>query len=158
MDENLFDFEDEFTQNGVDPERQNMPEKLRLNRYIALSGVCSRRDADELIKNGKIKVNGVVITEMGVQVSKDDKVEYDDKVLKAEKKVYVLLNKPKDCVTTAEDPEGRRTVLDIVANACEERIYPVGRLDRNTTGLLLLTNDGDMAEKLMHPRYEVRKN
>ncbi len=157
IDSRIFDNEQEEQANGQDPEMMQMPETLRLNRFIAMSGVCSRREADELIKAGKIKVDGQVVTEMGVTVSPDANVEYDGKQLKAEKKVYVLLNKPKDCVTTTDDPEGRRTVMDIVANASQERIYPVGRLDRNTTGILLLTNDGDMAEKLTHPRYEVRK-
>lgn len=157
VDHKLFDNESEMELNGQDPDMQTMPETLRLNRYIAMSGVCSRREADELIKKGLVKVNGNVITEMGVTVKSTDTVEYEGKVLQAEKKVYVLLNKPKDTVTTTDDPEGRRTVMDIVANACTERIFPVGRLDRNTTGVLLLTNDGEMAEKLMHPSYEVRK-
>ena len=157
IDRRIFDNEADVEQNGTDPEMQQMPASLRLNRFVAMSGVCSRREADELIKNGKIKVNGEVITEMGVTVSPDAQVEYDGRILKAEKKVYVLLNKPKDTVTTTDDPEGRRTVMDIVAGACKERIYPVGRLDRSTTGILLLTNDGEMAEKLMHPKYEVRK-
>ncbi|MCQ2227340.1 MAG: pseudouridine synthase, partial [Bacteroidales bacterium] len=132
-------------------------EKIRLNRYIAMSGVCSRREADELIKDGKVTVNGKVVCEMGVTVSKNDVVEFEGRTLHAERKVYVLLNKPKDTVTTTDDPEDRRTVMDLVSDACEERIYPIGRLDRNTTGLLILTNDGDLAEKLMHPRYGVRK-
>ena len=157
VDSRIFDNEQEDQAYGKDPEMMTMPETLRLNRFIAMSGVCSRREADELIKAGKIKVDGQVVTEMGITVSPDANVEYNGKQLKAEKKVYVLLNKPKDCVTTTDDPEGRRTVMDIVANASQERIYPVGRLDRNTTGILLLTNDGDMAEKLMHPKYEVRK-
>ena len=157
IDSRIFDNEQESDANGTDPEMQQMPALLRLNRFIAMSGVCSRREADELIKAGKISVDGQVVTEMGVTVSPDAKVVYNGKELKAEKKVYVLLNKPKDTVTTTDDPEGRRTVMDIVAGASNERIYPVGRLDRNTTGILLLTNDGDMAEKLMHPRYEVRK-
>ena len=157
IDPRIFDNEQEDDANGTNPAMVEMPTTLRLNRFIAMSGVCSRREADELIKAGKVKVNGEVVTEMGVTVSPDASVEYDGKMLKAEKKVYVLLNKPKDTVTTTDDPEGRRTVMDIVAGASPERIYPVGRLDRNTTGILLLTNDGDMAEKLMHPRYEVRK-
>ena len=132
-------------------------ETLRLNRFIAMSGVCSRREADDLIRQGLVTVNGQVITEMGVQVKKSDHVEYNGKSLTAERKVYVLLNKPKDCVTTTDDPEERRTVMDLVADACEERIYPVGRLDRNTTGVLLLTNDGELTEHLIHPRYGVRK-
>ncbi len=132
-------------------------ETLRLNRFIAMSGVCSRREADELIKAGKVTVNGQVVTEMGVQVKKTDNIEYEGRVLTAERKVYVLLNKPKDTVTTTDDPEERRTVMDLVKDACEERIYPVGRLDRNTTGVLLMTNDGELTEHLIHPRYGVRK-
>ncbi len=157
VDYRLFDNEDDVERSGSNPERQGMPDQLRLNRFIAMSGVCSRREADELIKNGHIKVNGEVVTEMGVVVSKDDTIECDGRQLQAEKKVYVLLNKPKDCVTTLDDPEGRRTVLDMVADAADVRLFPVGRLDRNTTGILLMTNDGDLADKLMHPRYEVRK-
>jgi len=131
--------------------------KMRLNRYIAMAGICSRREADELIKQGLVKVNGQVVTEMGVTLQKDDVVEYQGRQLQAERKVYVLLNKPKDTVTTTDDPEDRRTVIDLVEGACEERIYPVGRLDRNTTGVILLTNDGELTEKLMHPKYGVRK-
>ncbi len=132
-------------------------EKIRLNRFIAMAGVCSRREADKLIADGEIKVNGEVITEMGVLVTKSDVVEYQGRTLKAERLYYILLNKPKNTVTTTDDPEGRRTVLDIVGEAVEERIYPVGRLDRDTTGVLLLTNDGELTEKLCHPKYEVRK-
>ncbi len=157
VDRRLFDNEVEDEVNGTNPDMQEMPEMLRLNRFVAMAGITSRREADDLIKAGKIKVNGEVITQMGVSVSRDAVVEYEGRVIKPEKKVYVLLNKPKDTVTTTDDPEGRRTVMDIVAGASQERIYPVGRLDRNTTGVLLLTNDGDMAEKLMHPKYEVRK-
>jgi 23S rRNA pseudouridine2605 synthase len=157
VDYSLFDREEDDELSGQNPQMQGMPEQLRLNRFIAMSGVCSRREADDLIKAGRITVNGDVVTEMGVIVSPEDKVTFDGKELKAEKKVYVLLNKPKDCVTTTDDPEERRTVMDLVEDAATERIFPVGRLDRNTTGVLLLTNDGDMAEKLMHPRYEVRK-
>lgn len=135
----------------------NPSTKMRLNRFIAMAGVCSRREADNLIAAGDIKVNGQVVTEMGVVVKVGDVVEYKDRVLKAEKLFYILLNKPKDTVTTTEDPEGRRTVMDLVSEACEERIYPVGRLDRNTTGVLLLTNDGELTEHLIHPRYGVRK-
>ena len=151
--------EDLFVENevaGTDIQTE-LPNKMRLNRYIAMAGVCSRREADELIKKGLIKVNGNVVTEMGVTVQKDDVVEYEGRTLIAERKVYVLLNKPKDTVTTTDDPEERRTVMDLVAGACEERISPVGRLDRNTTGVILLTNDGEMTEKLMHPKYGVRK-
>lgn len=130
---------------------------IRLNKYIADAGVCSRREADSLISAGEIKVNGEVITEMGYKVARKDTVTYNGTVLKAEKLVYVLLNKPKGFITTVEDPEDRKTVMHLVENACEERIYPVGRLDRNTTGLLLVTNDGDLAKKLTHPSHNVKK-
>jgi len=130
---------------------------MRLNRYIANSGVCSRRDAEKLILNGEITINGKVVTALGTRVSKNDKVAHNGVLLNPEERVYILLNKPKNTVSTASDPEGRRTVLDIVENACDERIYPVGRLDRNTTGVLLLTNDGELSKKLTHPSYEVKK-
>ncbi len=130
---------------------------IRLNRYIANSGICSRRKADELIADGQIKINGQVITEMGHKVNKQDAVEYAGKELRREKLVYVLLNKPKDFITTTDDPEERKTVMQLVKNASEERIVPVGRLDRNTTGLLLLTNDGEIALKLSHPSNEISK-
>lgn len=130
---------------------------IRLNKYISNSGVCSRRDADALITSGQITVNGKVVTELGTRVQLTDDVQFNNEKLNPEKKVYILLNKPKNTVTTSSDPEGRRTVLDIIEDACEERVYPVGRLDRNTTGLLLLTNDGDLSKKLTHPSYEVRK-
>jgi 23S rRNA pseudouridine2605 synthase len=130
---------------------------IRLNKYVANSGVCSRREADSLIEKGEIKVNGKVVTEMGVTVAASDKVEYKGKQLSPEKKVYILLNKPKNTVTTSSDPQGRRTVLEIIRNACPERVYPVGRLDRNTTGLLILTNDGDLSKKLTHPSFETKK-
>lgn len=117
----------------------------------------SRRDADEMIKKGLISVNGVTITEMGFKVKPGDEVRYEDRVLKAEKLVYVLLNKPKGFLTTTSDPQDRKTVMHLVASACKERLYPVGRLDRNTTGLLLLTNDGELAEKLTHPSYNTKK-
>lgn len=132
-------------------------EQMRLNRYIANSGVCSRREADELITMGLISVNGKTITEMGFKVNPGDVVRYEDKVLKAERPVYILLNKPKGFLTTTSDPQERNTVMQLIANAVKERVYPVGRLDRNTTGLLLLTNDGDLADKLMHPSYNVKK-
>ncbi|GAB2625465.1 pseudouridine synthase [Emticicia sediminis] len=130
---------------------------IRLNRYISNAGIASRRDADELIASGQITVNGKEIKEMGYKVKPSDVVKYGKKILSREKLVYVLLNKPKDFITTTEDPDERRTVMDLVKNACPERIYPVGRLDRNTTGLLLLTNDGELAEKLSHPSNEVKK-
>lgn len=132
-------------------------ETIRLNKYVANAGVCSRREADTLIAEGHIQVNGEVVTEMGVQVKHSDRVTYQGKVLRAEKLVYVLLNKPKDFITTTDDPQERRTVMQLVDKAASERIYPVGRLDRNTTGLLLLTNDGDLAKKLTHPSHEVKK-
>lgn len=130
---------------------------IRLNKYIADAGVCSRREADKLIEAGEIKVNGETITELGYKVSRKDVVTYQGRKLKAEKLVYVLLNKPKDFITTVEDPDDRKTVMNLVENACDERIYPVGRLDRNTTGLLLLTNDGELAKKLTHPSHNVKK-
>lgn len=130
---------------------------IRLNRYIANAGICSRREADKLITSGAVSVNGKVVTEMGVKVSKEDSVQFGGETLKREKMVYVLLNKPKDYITTTDDPEDRKTVMALVKNACRERLYPVGRLDRATTGLLLLTNDGDMAKKLMHPKHGVKK-
>ncbi|MCS6969120.1 MAG: pseudouridine synthase [Cytophagales bacterium] len=133
-------------------------EGIRLNRFIANSGVCSRRQADKYIASGRVTVNGQVITEMGYRVKPTDKVALDGEVLKRERLVYVLLNKPKGYITTTDDPKARKTVMELVADACKERIYPVGRLDRNTTGLLLLTNDGALAERLSHPSNEVRKN
>ena len=132
-------------------------EQVRLNKYMANAGVCSRREADEYIATGLLKVNGEVVTELGTKISHNDVVEYDEKVVTPERQCYVLLNKPKDCVTTSDDPNGRLTVLDLVKNACKERIYPVGRLDRNTTGVLLLTNDGDLASKLTHPKFVKKK-
>ncbi|MFN7703987.1 MAG: pseudouridine synthase, partial [Chryseotalea sp.] len=133
------------------------PSDIRLNRYIANSGICSRRDADEKIKMGLVSVNGTTITEMGYKVKPGDVVKYEGKTLRAEKPVYILMNKPKGFLTTTDDPEDRRTVMEIIAPHVKERIYPVGRLDRNTTGLLLLTNDGELAEQLSHPSYNVKK-
>ncbi len=130
---------------------------IRLNRYIANAGICSRREADKHIEAGEITVNGKIVTEMGTLVSKFDDVQYLGKKLSIEQLVYVLLNKPKDTVTTLKDPNAERTVMDLVANACDERIYPVGRLDKNTTGVLLLTNDGDLTKKLTHPKFNVKK-
>lgn len=130
---------------------------IRLNRYLSNAGVCSRREADKYIQEGKITVNGNVITELGYKVLRTDSITVDGKPVDLEDKVYVLLNKPKDCVTTSSDPDGRKTVMDLVKGACPERIYPVGRLDRNTTGVLLLTNDGDMAAKMLHPKYIKKK-
>lgn len=130
---------------------------IRLNKYIANAGICSRRDADELIKSGQIKVNDKLVTEMGYQVQNSDSVKYGKKLIRPEKSVYVLLNKPKDFITTMEDTHNRKTVMDLVEKACTERIFPVGRLDRNTTGLLLFTNDGLLTEKLTHPSYQIKK-
>jgi 23S rRNA pseudouridine2605 synthase len=133
------------------------PEKIRLNRFIANSGVCSRREADEIIQKGMISVNGKQVTNMGVKVTYNDDVRYKGKKLSAEKKVYILMNKPKGYVTTVEDPHAENTVLDLLRNSCPERVYPVGRLDKETTGVLLLTNDGDLTGKLTHPRYNRKK-
>jgi len=130
---------------------------MRLNRYIANAGICSRREADVLIKSGKITINSKVVTEMGTQVGPDDKVKYEGKVLLGEKLVYLLLNKPKDFITTVTDTHGRKTVMDLIGSAGSERVVPVGRLDKNTTGLLLFTNDGELTKKLTHPSYNVRK-
>ncbi len=130
----------------------------RLNKYVANAGICSRRKADELIKQGLVQVNDVVVREMGYRVQPGEVVKYEGKVIKPEKKkVYILMNKPKNTITTLSDEKGRITVMEIVKNACDERIFPVGRLDRNTTGLLLLTNDGDLALKLTHPKFGVKK-
>jgi 23S rRNA pseudouridine2605 synthase len=133
------------------------PEKIRLNRFIANSGVCSRREADEIIRKGHISVNGKQVNDLGTKVSHSDDVKYRGKKLSAEKKVYILLNKPKGYVTTVEDPHAEHTVLELIGNACTERVYPVGRLDKDTTGVLLLTNDGDLTGKLTHPKYNRRK-
>ena len=132
-------------------------EPIRLNKYLANAGVCSRREADEFITAGVVSVNGVVVTELGTKIKRTDEVKFHDEPVSVERKVYVLLNKPKDCVTTSDDPQERKTVMHCVKDACKERIYPVGRLDRNTTGVLLLTNDGDMASKLTHPKYLKKK-
>ena len=152
---------DTFKRNRSDDKRQptqnDGPDTTRLNRYIANSGVCSRREADELIARGDISVNGKVVTEMGYKVKEGDTVKYGTKVLNPERFVYVLLNKPKDYITTTEDPEERKTVMELVADAGNFRMYPVGRLDRNTTGLLLVTNDGELADKLTHPSNNIRK-
>ena len=130
---------------------------IRLNRFIAHSGICSRREADELIARGLITVNGKVVTDLGTKVMPGDDVRYGRKRLNAEKKVYILLNKPKGYVTTVEDPHADQTVLDLIGDACPQRVYPVGRLDKSTTGVLLLTNDGELTGKLTHPRYKRKK-
>ncbi|HSV76212.1 MAG TPA: pseudouridine synthase [Bacteroidales bacterium] len=139
------------------PPRRSEDQGIRLNKYIANAGICSRREADTLIQNGAISVNGQIITQMGYRVNPGDSVLFGDQRLINEQKVYVLLNKPKDYITTSDDPQSRKTVMDLVRNACRERVFPVGRLDRNTTGLLLFTNDGDLAKKLTHPKHRVRK-
>ncbi len=137
---------------NIDPETL-----IRLNKYLANAGVCSRREADSYITAGAVKVNGEVVTELGAKVKRGDQISFHDQPVRLESKVYVLLNKPKNTVTTSDDPQNRKTVMDLVKGACPERIYPVGRLDRNTTGVLLLTNDGDLASKLMHPKYAKKK-
>ena len=138
-------------------ERIQEPTEIRLNKYISNSGICSRREADTLIKAGNASVNGKVITEMGFKVKLTDEVRFDGSLISPEAKQYILLNKPKNFITTMDDERGRKTVMDLVGNATKERVYPVGRLDRNTTGLLLFTNDGEMAKKLTHPKHNVRK-
>ena len=142
----------EYKEANIDP---TVP--VRLNRCLANAGICSRREADEFIQAGVVTVNGQVVTELGTKVLRSDEVKFHDQPVTMEKKVYVLLNKPKDCVTTSDDPQQRKTVMDLVKNACPERIYPVGRLDRNTTGVLLLTNDGELASKLTHPKFLKKK-
>lgn len=142
---------------GDDASTAPKSDKIRLNKFIANSGVSSRREADELITMGLISVNGKIVSELGYKVNPGDEVRYEDKVLRAEKPVYILMNKPKGFLTTTDDPQERKTVMQIIGSAVKERIYPVGRLDRNTTGLLLLTNDGDLADRLMHPSFNVKK-
>ena len=142
----------EYKEQNYDPN-----EPIRLNKFLANAGVCSRREADDFIQAGVVTVNGEVVTELGTKVLRTDVVHFHDQPVSLEKKVYVLLNKPKDYVTTSDDPQQRKTVMDLVKNACPERIYPVGRLDRNTTGVLLLTNDGDLASKLTHPKFLKKK-
>ncbi len=131
--------------------------EMRLNRFIANAGVCSRREADKYIAAGLVTVNGKTVTELGVKVKMKDDVRFDGRKLNAEKKVYLLLNKPKDFVTTTDDPHAERTVMDLVKDACEERIYPVGRLDKSTTGVLLFTNDGELSDRLTHPSHRMKK-
>ena len=142
----------EYKEENIDP-----TEPLRLNKFLANAGVCSRREADEFIQAGLVTVNGEVVTELGTKILRTDEVKFHDAPVSLEKKVYVLLNKPKDYVTTSDDPQQRKTVMDLVKDVCPERIYPVGRLDRNTTGVLLLTNDGDLASKLTHPKFLKKK-
>lgn len=135
----------------------NIVEPIRLNKFISMSGLCSRREADEFIKEGNVTVNGQVVTEMGVKINPTDEVRYNGEMLQGEKRVYILMNKPKGFVTTVEDPNADKTVMDIVKNACKERVYPVGRLDKNSLGVLLITNDGELTKKLTHPSHEKRK-
>jgi len=149
---------------GAKPPRQHSGERqsasgegVRLNKYLANAGISSRREADKLIEEGKVTINGKVVTELGLKVGPKDVVKFEGKLMKPEKLVYVLLNKPKDFITTVADPQNRKTVMKLVSNACQERIYPVGRLDRNTSGLLLFTNDGELAKKLSHPSHMVKK-
>lgn len=139
------------------PRREKASGEMRLNKYIANCGICSRREADKLIEKGQIKVNGKTVTEMGVIVGKNDEVKYRNKVISPKKYVYYMMNKPKNTLSTLKDPEKRRTVMDIMKNLTHERVYPVGRLDRNTTGVLILTNDGELANKLSHPSKKVYK-
>ncbi|CAM1373489.1 Ribosomal large subunit pseudouridine synthase B [Tenacibaculum litopenaei] len=139
------------------PAAQKEDNGVRLNKYIANAGICSRREADTYIEHGSVHVNGKLVTEMGYKVQPTDEVRFDGTLISMEKKRYVLLNKPKNYITTMEDDRGRKTVMELVQNATKERIYPVGRLDRNTTGLLLFTNDGELAKKLTHPKHNVRK-
>jgi len=137
--------------------KSNQPNTKRLNKYIADAGICSRREADKLIEKGEIYLNGKVITELGTKVNPEDEVKYMGKILRSEKLKYLLLNKPKGFITTSDDPQNRRTVMNLVEKACSERIYSVGRLDRNTTGLLLFTNDGELTTRLTHPKHGVKK-
>ena len=142
----------QYAEENFDPD-----EPIRLNKFLANAGVCSRRDADKYIQAGVVTVNGEIVTELGTKVKRSDEVRFHNEPVSPEKKVYVLLNKPKDYVTTSDDPQKRKTVMELVRNACKERIYPVGRLDRNTTGVLLLTNDGELASKLTHPKFMKKK-
>jgi len=158
------DFKKKFTEDRRKKVEKSRPEKkfspdgmIRLNKFIANAGICSRRDADRLIESGVIRINGKTVTELGTKVAPGDKVQYGNQTLRREKQYYVLLNKPKGFITTTDDPGNRKTVMELVKNACKERIYPVGRLDKNTTGLLLFTNDGDVAKRLTHPKHKVKK-
>lgn len=141
----------------VTSQKPSNPDEIRLNRYIANAGICSRREADTYIAAGNVSVNGKVVTEMGYKVKRSDDVRFDGRKLSLEKKEYILLNKPKNFITTTSDEKGRRTVMELISNASKSRLLPVGRLDRNTTGLLLFTNDGDLTKKLTHPTHRVRK-
>ncbi|MGZ4041780.1 MAG: pseudouridine synthase [Bacteroidia bacterium] len=151
-------YKKEFSKDDKKPKKTAASEGLtRLNKYLANAGIASRREADTLIKSGVVKVNGVPVTEMGFKVKPGDTVTYGDAAVKSERKVYLLLNKPKDYITTVDDPQERHTVMELIAGACKERVYPVGRLDRNTTGLLLFTNDGELTKKLTHPKHDIKK-
>ena len=152
------DAKDDFYTKKTKPQkRKSEDDGIRLNKFIANSGACSRREADEFITAGAVKVNGKVVTELGTKVKTTDEVHFDGQIIRPEKKVYILLNKPKDYVTTVEDPNAKHTVMELIRNACEERVYPVGRLDRNSTGVLLFTNDGELTKRLTHPKYMKRK-
>lgn len=149
-----------ITTKKITQRKKTLEEKegtIRLNKYIANCGICSRRDADKLIEAGEIKINGTVVASLGSRVAPSDQVEYKGEILSPSKKVYLLLNKPKDTITTTDDPEGRKTVMELVEGAYDERIYPVGRLDRNTTGVLFFTNDGELAQRLIHPKRNIKK-
>ncbi len=146
-----------FKKKSSSTQEINKSDEIRLNKYIANSGICSRREADRLIKTGSTSVNGKIITEMGFKVKPNDEVRFDGSLISPESKRYVLLNKPKNYITTMDDERGRKTVMELIRTAAKERIYPVGRLDRQTTGLLLFTNDGEMAKKLTHPKHQVKK-
>ena len=145
------------SQRRTAPKKSSATEGVRLNKYIANAGICSRREADTLIESGVVRINGVICTQLGTRVMPDDKVEFGGETLISEKKVYLLMNKPKGYITTTDDPQERKTVMHLIEGACKERIYPVGRLDRQTTGVLLFTNDGEMAKRLMHPSHGARK-
>ena len=150
-------FKSNFRKDKTETTKRTISIDVRLNKYIANCGICSRREADELIAKGEIKVNNKVVTELGYKIRKNDIVKYKGKVIKVQNLVYILLNKPKDYVTTLKDPHAKKTVFDIIKHACDERVYPVGRLDKHTTGLLLFTNDGELAKKLTHPSYNKKK-
>ncbi len=153
-----YDPNDKYSKKKRDEFRKNeVCTEMRLNRFLANAGICSRREADDFIQAGVVSVNGKIVSELGTKVQMTDVVKFHDQTIKVENKVYILLNKPKDCVTTADDPQGRMSVLDLVKDACTQRIYPVGRLDKNTTGVLLLTNDGELTSKLTHPKYDKKK-
>ena len=151
------DHKKKFREEVLELKSKEKSDEIRLNKYISNAGICSRREADNLIKAGAVTVNGKVVSEMGYKVKPGDVVNYGGGVIKSERKVYILLNKPKDYITTMDDERGRSTVMELIKDATRERVYPVGRLDRNTTGLLLFTNDGELTDKLTHPKHEVKK-